>query len=523
MRRLLIAALTAASLLAPQAQAQDQTESRVLGGDQVPPTRWPMAAALLYNGVQGCSGTVVAADWVLTAAHCVQQNGAALPSSLLSVQIGTEILEGRGQVVPVAQVVVHGDFEPGANNQRDFPSYQNDIALLRLATPVTVTPAAVLGLQAAGRLSPVGGPALAIGWKPLTGPSTAAGTTLLAQTDLTLAQGATCGSRIAPRPFSAEMVCAQPKAPAPEDSVNTACAGNAGGPLFVPNRRGGFTLAGIVSAQATDCALDSPVIATSIPAHLDWIAARVSGLIVEDSPIESGFWSLDGAPGAGLAIEVQGARLILGAMLYDDDGRPTWYFAHGAFAGQGSFTAMLDQFADGSDTLYTAGIRTWRRIGSPGNVTVTFQGAATGTLNIGDRRWPIRRSTLADGRPAPNPGLPETGWYSTTRDPGRFWFIEGQGDRLVVADFAYGTVAVEDHFPARWTLSPGIAAKVGTTTVMSAPIYGCAGGQSLTAEPKPATCADTDFLLSATFPGAFTGWLIPGGRRAVAIGRHIDR
>lgn len=522
MRRLLIALILACGLFPALGQAQ--TESRILGGDAVPPTRWPMVAAVLHGGQPACGGTLVAARFVLTAAHCVHQNGGALPAAMLSVRFGTEWLEsGTGEIVDVAEVIVHQDFDSapaGTNATGDFTYFVNDIALLRLARPVTHAPAALLGPHRAAALAAPGKPATAIGWASV-GPETAqADTTILKQVALNVANDTVCAARTAPRLYMVEMICAEPQAAVPS-IANATCGGDAGGPLFVGNDRGGFVLAGILSALRTDCTVAAPVIATEVTAYLDWIGRRVAGLVVDDSPIESGFWSIEGAAGAGAAIEVRGNRLILGLMLYDAAGSPTWYFASGPFAGRGSFTAALQEFADGSDTLHAAGPRSYRTLPSPGTVTLTFRGVDRATLAAAGREWTIRRTDQAAGRPAPGPGLPETGWYWSRRDPGRFWFVEAQGDRMMVADFAYGTIAVDGHYPARWTIAPGTAAKVGTAAVMTAPIFGCVGGQGLKTAGGAATCGDTDFALSLMFPGPFTGWLIPGGLRAVAVGRYM--
>ncbi|MFX9034940.1 hypothetical protein ABTN36_18075, partial [Acinetobacter baumannii] len=94
---------------------------------------------------------------------------------------------------------------------------------------------------------------------------------------------------------------------------------------------------------------------------------------------------------------------------------PTWYFASGPFSGLGTFTAPLQEFADGSDMLYGAGLRPYRSLASPGTVTLAFQAADRARLSIAGRDWTIRRSDQIAGRPAPDPGLPETGWYWSRR------------------------------------------------------------------------------------------------------------
>ncbi|MBN9526075.1 MAG: serine protease [Alphaproteobacteria bacterium] len=519
MRRLLITAALALGLLPTLARAQ--TDNRTLGGDDIPPTRWPIVAALLHGGAPGCGAVLIAESWVVTAAHCVYRNGAALEPAVLSVRFGTELPDSAaGEVVDVAEVVVHKDFAAPTPPPNNFSYFVNDIALLRLGRPVALAPAQLLGTTRAAALAAVGKPATAIGWGTLAEASAPTGTTILKQVAMTVAASGVCATTIAPRPYLAGMLCAEPQSATPA-AADATCGGDAGGPLLLPNGRGGFVLAGILSGLRVDCTEPGPAIATAMPDYLDWIVARVPTLIVDGNVVESGFWGIDGAAAAGVAIEIQGSRLILGLMLYDAAGSPTWYFASGAFSGLGTFTAPLQEFADGSDMLYGAGLGTYQTLASPGTVTLTFQAADRARLTVAGRDWTIRRSDQIAGRPAPDAGLPETGWYRSRRDPGRFWFVEAQGARMMVADFAYGTARVDDHYPARWTIAAGTAAKVGTAAVMSAPIYGCVGGPGLKTTGGTASCGDTDFALSLMYPGVFTGWLIPDGSRAVAVGRYV--
>ena len=46
-------------------------ESRIVGGSQSSPGRWPWQALLVYTGQAICGGAIINEIWVLTAAHCV--------------------------------------------------------------------------------------------------------------------------------------------------------------------------------------------------------------------------------------------------------------------------------------------------------------------------------------------------------------------------------------------------------------------------------------------------------------------
>ncbi|XP_009977042.1 PREDICTED: kallikrein-14-like, partial [Tauraco erythrolophus] len=127
--------LTAGLLLSaqPLARAQatgnegdelpDEDESRIIGGRPCSISQRPFQVALIKRGQILCGGSLVAAQWVLTAAHCRQ------PIRDLKVLIGTASLRGgTGEVRTISKVQVHPAYNPRKND--------NDFMLLRLNRPV---------------------------------------------------------------------------------------------------------------------------------------------------------------------------------------------------------------------------------------------------------------------------------------------------------------------------------------------------------------------------------------------------
>ena len=106
----------------------------IIGGREATPGAWPWQVALIYSMAENtflgqfCGGTLIASDWVLTAAHCVD----GVEGSLVDVLVGAHRLSDSGTRVPATQAYVHPGYDPY--------DLDNDLALLHLSVPVTQTP-----------------------------------------------------------------------------------------------------------------------------------------------------------------------------------------------------------------------------------------------------------------------------------------------------------------------------------------------------------------------------------------------
>ncbi|XP_010076067.1 PREDICTED: kallikrein-14-like, partial [Pterocles gutturalis] len=101
----------------------EEDESRIIGGRPCSINQRPFQVALIKRGQILCGGSLIDAQWVLTAAHCKQPIGA------LKVLIGTDTLrDGTGQVRSISKLRVHPAYNPQKND--------NDFMLLKLNKPV---------------------------------------------------------------------------------------------------------------------------------------------------------------------------------------------------------------------------------------------------------------------------------------------------------------------------------------------------------------------------------------------------
>ncbi|XP_006266046.1 chymotrypsin-C-like [Alligator mississippiensis] len=255
--------------------------SRVVGGEDARPHSWPWQISLQYsrNGAWGhtCGGTLIATNWVMTAAHCISK------SNTYRVVLGKQNLkqEELGAVtVGVEKIIVH---------ERWISLLViNDIALIKLAEHVvpseTIQPAC---LPPAGELLPQGFPCYVTGWGRLwtNGPISDD----LQQAVLPIVDYATCsqpawwGSMV-----RKTMVCAG------GDGVTSACNGDSGGPL---NCHHGdvWQVFGIVSfGSAEGCnTLNKPTVFTRVSAYIDWIHTVGVGMLEQSSGGLVWFLTLD--------------------------------------------------------------------------------------------------------------------------------------------------------------------------------------------------------------------------------------
>jgi len=241
--------------------AADETptpEPRIVGGVEAAPGEIPWQVLVRPAGYL-CGGSLVDASYVITAAHCVVNDaGAPISPSQITIVAGEYTRgasEGDEQTRSVSALYVHPSY--------DADTFDNDIALLRLASPVTLNArVATIALARDAALGDAGMTALVSGWGTTSSGGSTAST--LRKVTMPIVSNATCAGSYGSS-ITANMLCAGLAA----GGVDS-CQGDSGGPLAV-QRNGSWYLAGVVS-WGNECAAPAYYgVYTRVSRFISWL------------------------------------------------------------------------------------------------------------------------------------------------------------------------------------------------------------------------------------------------------------
>ncbi|XP_067035066.1 uncharacterized protein [Acropora muricata] len=221
--------------------------TRVIGGVDAKPGNWPWQIALLRGGRFICGGSLIAPDWIVTAAHCV---ASSQPPCSYSIRVGDhnrQLNEGTEETVQGKEIISHPEYnKPSLIN--------NDIALIRLVRPVKLGPrVGTVCLPAQGESVPVSATCYITGWGKIKHPGSAHN--ILQQAKLPPVSNEVCARKLAQSPggdrlnITDKMICA-----GIEGEPLSGCHGDSGGPYVCQSSSGNWFLQGAVSWGSPRCA-----------------------------------------------------------------------------------------------------------------------------------------------------------------------------------------------------------------------------------------------------------------------------
>uniref|UniRef100_A0A8C4JPN7 Transmembrane protease serine 6 n=1 Tax=Dromaius novaehollandiae TaxID=8790 RepID=A0A8C4JPN7_DRONO len=208
--------------------------SRIVGGADSAEGEWPWQASLQVRGRHICGGTLIADRWVVSAAHCFQDERLASPS-VWTVYLGKYLQNATSQTevsFKVSRLFLHPYYEED--------SHDYDVALLQLDHPVISSPfIQPICLPAPSHLFEPGLHCWITGWGAIKEGGRISN--ILQKVDVQLIQQDICSEAyhymISPR-----MLCA-----GYHKGKKDACQGDSGGPLACKEPSGKWFLAGLVS------------------------------------------------------------------------------------------------------------------------------------------------------------------------------------------------------------------------------------------------------------------------------------
>lgn len=241
----------AALILLGAAVCVAQPRGRILGGQEAKSHERPYMASVQVNGKHVCGGFLVSEQWVLSAAHCLED----VAEGKLQVLLGAHSLsqpEPSKRLYDVLRAVPHPDSQPD--------TIDHDLLLLKLSEKAELGPAAQpLAWQREDHEVPAGTLCDVAGWGVVS--HTGRRPDRLQHLLLPVLDRTTCNLRTYhDGTITERMMCA-------ESNRRDSCKGDSGGPLVC-----GGVAEGVVTSGSRVCGnRKKPGIYTRLASYVAWI------------------------------------------------------------------------------------------------------------------------------------------------------------------------------------------------------------------------------------------------------------
>ena len=227
-------------------------DGRIINGEDTSIDEIPYQVSISFFGSHYCGGSIVAEQWVLTAAHCADEE----PSDY-KIRAGSSHSHVGGSLHDVDKIIRH---------QKYFVSSvgipNNDIALFRVTKPFTIDKTRqIIEMYEIDEETKVGMYSVITGWGT-TNPEISRPPTNLQTVTVPIISKDSCKKAYEKLTnMDAGQICA-----AYPEGGKDACQGDSGGPLVIDGR-----LAGVVSWGEGCAVAGKPGVYTEVAYYREWI------------------------------------------------------------------------------------------------------------------------------------------------------------------------------------------------------------------------------------------------------------
>lgn len=249
-----------------------QPKLKIVGGSHSAFGEWPWMVSVRRTSFFGfaskhrCGGAVLNSNWIITAAHCVDD----LPKSQIRIRVGEYDFSSTQEPYPyeergVERKVVHPRF--------NFFTYEYDLALVRVDSPLKFYPHVRPVCLPAQNENLIGKNATVTGWGRLAEGGTLP--SILQEVQVPIISNKNCEQMFLKAGREENIpdmfVCA-----GYENGGRDSCQGDSGGPLVVKKEDGRWYLAGIISWGIGCAEPNMPGVCTRISKFKDWIMQNIT-------------------------------------------------------------------------------------------------------------------------------------------------------------------------------------------------------------------------------------------------------